>query len=95
MDDALAKAAEQGGTVHGGGRISSGVPTGGVYVRPALVEITAAAPIVRQETFAPILYLIRYSNLDEAIAAHNAVPQGLASAIMTSAPSATSISAAR
>ena len=84
MDDALAKAAEQGGTVHGGGRVSSGVPTGGAYVRPALVEISADAPIVRQETFAPILYLIRYSNLDEAIAAHNAVPQGLASAIMTS-----------
>ena len=84
MDDALAQAAEQGGTVHGGGRVSSGVPAGGVYVRPAVVEISATAPIVRQETFAPILYLIRYTELAEAIAAHNAVPQGLASAIMTS-----------
>ena len=84
MVEALATAAEQGGTVHGGGRVSSGVPKGGAYVRPALVEITASAPIIHQETFAPILYLIRYSDLDQAISAHNAVPQGLASAIMTS-----------
>jgi len=83
MDEALAAAKAQGGVVHGGGRVTAEVPAGGVYVRPALVEISAAAPIVQQETFAPILYLLRYDSLDEAIAAHNSVPQGLSSAILT------------
>ena len=46
--------------------------------------LTPDAPIVQQETFAPILYLMRYRNFDEALAAHNAVPQGLSSAILTS-----------
>ena len=55
MDDALVAAKEQGGVVHGGGRVSEGVPSGGVYVRPALVEIGADAPVLQQETFAPIL----------------------------------------
>lgn len=83
MDQALAAAAEQGGTVHGGGRVTENVPPGGVYVRPALVEIDSNAEILQQETFAPILYFLRYDNLDEAIALHNDVPQGLASAILT------------
>ncbi len=83
MDDALAVAKEQGGIVHGGGRVTDGVPSGGVYVRPALVEIGADAPILQQETFAPILYLLRYEQLDEAIELHNDVPQGLSSAILT------------
>ncbi len=83
MHAALAAASEQGGIVHGGGRVTAGVPTGGVYVRPAIVEIGADAGIIQQETFAPILYLLPYRTFDEAIAIHNAVPQGLASAIMT------------
>ena len=83
MDEALAVAKEQGGVVHGGGHVSKGVPSGGVYVQPALVEIDAKAPIVQQETFAPILYLLRYQDLDEAIEMHNDVPQGLSSAILT------------
>jgi len=83
MDEALSAAKEQGGTVHGGGRVTEGVPSGGVYVRPALVEIGAEAPILQQETFAPILYLLRYEHLDEAIELHNGVPQGLSSAILT------------
>lgn len=83
MDDALAAAKQQGGTVHGGGRVTDGVPGGGVYVRPALVEIEADAAIVQEETFAPILYLLRYESLDEAIETHNHVPQGLSSAILT------------
>ena len=83
MQSALEQAADQGGVVHGGGMVESDVPAGGVYVRPALVEIDAAAPIVQQETFAPILYFCRYDQLDDAIAAHNDVPQGLASAILT------------
>lgn len=84
MDRALFVAEERGATVHGGGRLTDGVPEGGVYVRPAIVEIDAAAPIVQEETFAPVLYVIPYDTLDEAIAIHNAVPQGLSSAIFTS-----------
>jgi aldehyde dehydrogenase (NAD+) len=84
MDAALAAARQQGGHVHGGGRVTEGVPAGGSYVRPAIVEIEPTAPIVQVETFAPILYFMRYDTLDEAIAMHNGVPQGLASAIFTS-----------
>ena len=90
MDQALRLAREQGGKIHGGGRISTSrdrqgaVPRGGFYVNPAIVEIGPDAPIVREETFAPILYFMRYDSLDEAIAIHNGVPQGLASAIFTS-----------
>ena len=83
MEDALAEARSQGGKVHGGGRISSGVPEGGTYMRPAVVEIAPHAPIVQRETFAPILYFLRYQSWEEAIAIHNGVPQGLASAIFT------------
>ncbi len=83
MNAALVAAKEQGGTVHGGGQVTDGVPPGGVYVRPALVEIAADAPILQQETFAPILYFIRYKELDTAIELHNDVPQGLSSAILT------------
>jgi aldehyde dehydrogenase (NAD+) len=83
MATALAKSKEQGGIVHGGERVSKGVPRGGVYVRPAIVEIEPGAPIVQQETFAPILYVIRYETIEEAIAINNRVPQGLASAIFT------------
>ena len=79
----------------GGGPAAKGAPftaargsptacrQGGVYVRPAIVEIAATAPIVQLETFAPILYFMRYDAFDEAIAIHNSVPQGLASAIFT------------
>jgi aldehyde dehydrogenase (NAD+) len=83
MEKALAEAKQQGGKLHGGGRVTEGVPAGGYYVRPAVVEISVDAPIVQQETFAPILYLMRYKSLDQAIRIHNAVPQGLSSAILT------------
>ena len=83
MMRALGEARAAGGIVHDGERVINGVPAGGVYVRPALVEIAADAAIIREETFSPILYLIDYETLDEAIAIHNAVPQGLASAIFT------------
>jgi aldehyde dehydrogenase (NAD+) len=59
-----------------------GVP-GGFYVRPAIVEVEEQAGTVLQETFAPILYVLRYRSLDEAIAINNAVPQGLSSSIFT------------
>jgi aldehyde dehydrogenase (NAD+) len=84
MDAALAAAAERGGTIFGGGRVTTGVPAGGCFVRPAIIEIDSEAPIVQKETFAPILYLLRYRTFDEAIAIHNGVPQGLSSAILTS-----------
>ncbi len=83
MEAALKAAKAQGGKVHGGGRVTEGMPAGGAYVRPAIVEIGADAPIVQQETFAPILYLMRYADFDEALATHNDVPQGLSSAILT------------
>jgi aldehyde dehydrogenase (NAD+) len=83
MENALAHAKAQGGKVHGGERVRSGVPEGGVYVRPALVEIDSVAPILREETFAPILYTNRYADFDQAVAIHNGVPQGLSSAIFT------------
>ncbi len=84
MDEALETAKGQGGNVvTGGGRVTQGVPKGGHYVRPAIVEIGADAAIVKHETFAPILYVLRYRALDEAIRLHNDVPQGLSSAIFT------------
>ncbi len=83
MEAALAAARAQGDVVHGGGRVTNGVPAGGYYVRPALVEINADAPIIQQETFAPILYLMRYRAFDDAVRIHNSVPQGLSSAILT------------
>ena len=55
----------------------------GNYVKPAIAEVTNDMAIVQQETFAPILYLIKYKTLEEGIALQNGVPQGLSSAIMT------------
>ncbi|MEO8505002.1 MAG: aldehyde dehydrogenase family protein [Acidobacteriota bacterium] len=70
----------QGGRIlHGGKRIDRP----GFYVEPTLVEATPHMPITCEETFAPILYLFEFDTLDEAIAMHNAVPQGLSSAIFT------------
>jgi aldehyde dehydrogenase (NAD+) len=83
MEKALAAAKSQGGKVHGGERVTSGVPQGGTYVRPAIVEISPDAAIVQQETFAPILYLTRYRDFADAVTIHNDVPQGLSSAILT------------
>ena len=84
MGRALAEAAEAGGTVHGGGRIED-APGGpeAFYVRPALVEMQAQDGPMRRETFAPILYVTRYRDLDEAIALHNDVGAGLSSSIFT------------
>ena len=82
MQAALSAARDQGGTVHGGGEVTQGVPKG-AYVAPALVEMPAQSAIVRHETFAPILYVLTYDTLDEAIALQNGVPQGLSSCIFT------------
>jgi aldehyde dehydrogenase (NAD+) len=83
MELALRQAKVEGGTVHFGERLHERVPSGGVYVRPALVEMPSQTQIVMQETFAPVLYVIPYDDLEEAIRIHNAVPQGLSSAIFT------------
>ena len=86
MDATLRKAQQQGGKlICGGGRVaeSDGVPAGGVYVRPAIVEVPHDAEVVQTETFAPILYVITYDDFDQAIAIHNNVPQGLSSAVFT------------
>jgi L-aminoadipate-semialdehyde dehydrogenase len=77
MQAALDEARGQGGLVHGG------APIEGCYVSPALVEMPAQSAVMVKETFAPILYVLRYAALDEAIALQNAVPQGLASSIFT------------
>jgi aldehyde dehydrogenase (NAD+) len=77
MAGALRRARAEGGEVHGGERLD------GLYVRPALVEMPGQSAITLTETFAPILYVMRYGALDEAIAAHNEAPQGLASSIFT------------
>jgi aldehyde dehydrogenase (NAD+) len=84
MRTALAEAKAAGGVLAGGDRIQEGVPGGGIYMRPALVEMPSQTGPVEKETFAPILYVMRYRHLAEAIALHNAVPQGLSSSIFTS-----------
>ena len=83
MQAALSAACAEGGVVHGGQPRRSGVPAGGCYVEPALVEMPTQSAIVREETFAPILYVLSYDTLDEAIALQNAVTQGLSSCIFT------------
>ena len=84
MAEALHHAEAEGGTVICGGEPVA-VPgcEGGCYRRPALVAMRRQTAIVRRETFAPILYVMAYRDLDEAIALHNDVPQGLASSIFT------------
>ncbi|MCB0565671.1 MAG: aldehyde dehydrogenase family protein [Phaeodactylibacter sp.] len=82
--DAIEKAKKEGGTfaVEGGVLEGKGYESG-CYVKPCIAEVQHDFEIVHHETFAPILYLIKYKDLDEAIAYHNEVPQGLSSAIMT------------
>jgi len=81
MAAALDQARAMGGTVHGGEPVAVG--PGGHYARPALVELPAQSGPMLRETFAPILYVVRHRDLDEAIAQHNAVSQGLSSSIFT------------
>ncbi len=85
MQTALALAKKEGGKVVCGGEVLAlpGKLKQGHFVRPAIVRAENHYEAVQKETFAPILYLIRVKNLDDAIAKHNAVPQGLSSAIFT------------
>jgi len=81
MQAALTQARAEGGNVSGGEAVS--VLGNGVYVRPAIVCMPAQTEIMHHETFAPILYVVKYDDFAEAIALNNAVPQGLSSAIFT------------
>jgi aldehyde dehydrogenase (NAD+) len=84
MQAALDRAAERGGElVCGGERVTEGVPSGGFYARPAIVRVPGNLDIVREETFAPILYVMGYQDLEQAIDLQNGVRQGLSSAIFT------------
>jgi len=84
MIKALGRVRRAGGRILvGGERLAGNAYPGGLYVTPAIVEARNEWAVVQEETFAPILYMIRYRDLDEAIALHNAVPQGLSSAIFT------------
>ncbi len=67
----------------GGEILFGGEEMGGCYVRPALVKANARMPILKEEIFAPILYLVEFDSLDEVIQWHNDVPQGLSSAMFT------------
>ena len=83
MQAALVSACEQGGSVSGGERALAQRYPEAWYAVPALVRMPAQTAVVKTETFAPILYALKYRHLDEAIALHNDVPQGLSSAIFT------------
>jgi aldehyde dehydrogenase (NAD+) len=81
---ALRKADEQGGRLlYGGERVLNEKYPNGYYVTPALVEISPQAPVVLTETFAPILYIMEYETLGDALAIQNNVPQGLSSALFS------------
>ena len=84
MEAAIGEAVAQGGeVVVGGGRALADRWPDAWYAEPAIVRMPAQSDVVRQETFAPILYVLAYDDLDEAIALQNGVPQGLASSIFT------------
>jgi aldehyde dehydrogenase (NAD+) len=80
FESAVAAAKSQGGEVLCGGRR---IDRPGYYVEPTIIRMPKQSEIVKRETFAPILYVLAYDSLDNAIALHNLVPQGLSSAIFT------------
>jgi aldehyde dehydrogenase (NAD+) len=81
---AIKQAEHEGGKIVVGGGVLEGKGyESGCYVKPAIIEANNDYKIVQHETFAPILYLMKYRTLDEAIAMQNGVPQGLSSSIMT------------
>ncbi|TNE62418.1 MAG: aldehyde dehydrogenase family protein [Alphaproteobacteria bacterium] len=83
MERALEAARGEGGTVTGGGRALADEYPEGFYVNPAIVELDSQTASMCEETFAPILYIVKYTDFDAAMAMHNGVPQGLSSAIFT------------
>jgi aldehyde dehydrogenase (NAD+) len=83
MQAALTAAREQGGKVTGGERVLAEQYPDAWYVRPAIAEMPGQTDVVCHETFAPILYVMRYADFNQALALQNGVPQGLSSAIFT------------
>lgn len=83
MQAALQSAQQEGGKVFGGERVLADQYPDAYYVRPAIVEMPQQSSTVKQETFAPILYFMRYRDLQDAIAMQNDVPQGLSAAIFS------------
>ncbi|MCO5157996.1 MAG: aldehyde dehydrogenase family protein [Aquamicrobium sp.] len=83
MQKALQAAKAEGGVVTGGARVAEAGKDTAYYVRPALVEMPKQSGPVLEETFAPILYVMKYSDFNDAIAMHNAVAAGLSSSIFT------------
>jgi len=83
MQAALATARKDGGKVHGGARVLAERNSEAYYVAPAIVDMPGQTEIVREETFAPILYIMSYRSFEEAIAIQNGVDQGLASSVFT------------
>jgi aldehyde dehydrogenase (NAD+) len=83
MQAALEAAKKQGGKVHGGEQVLADKFPDAFYVSPAIVEMPGQTEIVKEETFAPILYVVGYREIEEAIALNNAVSQGLASSLFT------------
>jgi aldehyde dehydrogenase (NAD+) len=95
LEQAMERVKEAGGTIlHGGERLEGDAYPGGLYITPCIAEAENHWEIVQEETFAPILYIITYGSadatpqqavdeVDEAVALHNGVPQGLSSAIFT------------
>ncbi|HEU4841402.1 MAG TPA: aldehyde dehydrogenase family protein, partial [Ilumatobacteraceae bacterium] len=84
VSEAIAIATAEGGEhVVGGDRVLAAEAPDARYISPAIVAMPAQTEIVRTETFGPLLYVLGYDDLDEAIALHNDVPQGLASSIFT------------
>ncbi len=81
MFDAIEKAKADGGEIISGGHMRPDL--GPNFVEPTIIKMPAQTDIVKQETFAPVLYLMEYDTLEDAIAIHNGVPQGLSSAIFT------------
>ena len=83
MQKSLEAAKAAGGKVTGGERLEQDGAPDAYYVRPAIVEMPAQTGPVREETFAPILYVMKYSDFEDALRLHNEVPQGLSSSIFT------------
>jgi aldehyde dehydrogenase (NAD+) len=84
MQAALHKLRHQGGKILSGGQIlAGGIFDAGTYVTPCIAEAQPDMQVVHEETFAPILYIIKYSVIDQALQYHNSVPQGLSSSIFT------------
>ena len=83
MQATLGEARAIGGVIAGGGRVMAARFPNAYYVEPALVELAEQAPAAQRETFAPILFVMKYRDFDEALALHNGVPHGLASAVFT------------